>query len=362
MVKIAVIGCGYWGPNLIRNFRSAQNCEMVICCDKDEQRLKRMRSLYPEVAVTTDYHDLLDAGIDAVAIATPVWTHHYFAKTFLMADKHVFVEKPITRSSEECIDLIKVAQSRQKILMVGHTFEYTAAVNKIKEIIESGEIGEVIYISSTRVNLGLFQKDINVIWDLAPHDISIISYILEKEPVSVNARGLDHYQKGIEEVALTTLQYDNGTIAFLHNSWLNPNKIRTMVFVGSKKMLVYDDNSPNEKIKIYDKGIEKPNYYDNFGEFQYAYRYGDIYIPRIEEHEALGVEGKHFIDCILNNQTPRSDGYSGLRVVKIIEAADESLKRQGAAVSMIESTYDEKPERKQWTSKRLPAMSSSAKM
>jgi predicted dehydrogenase len=357
MIKVAVIGCGYWGPNLIRNFRSAQNCEMLICCDKDEQRLNRMRSLYPEVEVTTDYRDLLKADIDGVAIATPVWTHHFLAKTFLTAGKHVFIEKPITRSSEECVDLINAAQLNQKIIMVGHTFEYTAAVNKIKEIIKSGEIGEVIYISSTRVNLGLLQKDINVIWDLAPHDISIISYVLEKDPVRVNAQGLDHYAEGIEEVAMTTLYYEDGTIAFLHNSWIDPNKIRKMVFVGTKKMLLYDDISPNEKIKIYDKGIERPNYYDNFGEFQYSYRYGDIYIPRIKEFEALGEECRHFVDCILQNKTPRSDGYSGLRVVKIMEAANESLQKKGAAVPITLNGSSKKSKRKQWTTKSLQGMS-----
>lgn len=334
MIKVGVVGCGYWGPNLIRNFRNAKDCTVVMCADKDEERLARMKSLYPSVETTTDYRDLLRGDIAAVAIATPVWTHYDLAKEFLNAGKHVFVEKPITPSSEECMDLIQLAEKQDRKLMVGHTFEYTAAVNKIKEIVESGELGEIMYISSTRVNLGLFQPDINVIWDLAPHDISIISYVMGKDPISVNSQGSAHFKEGIEDVAMTTLNYDNGTIAFLHNSWLDPNKIRNMVFVGSKKMLVYNDISPNEKIKIYDKGVEKPSYYDSFAEFQFSYRYGDIYIPRIKETEALSSECNHFLNAIRDDSTPRSDGYSGLRVVRIIEAACKSLKEDGKAISL----------------------------
>ena len=216
--------------------------------------------------------------------------------------------------------------------MVGHTFEYTAAVNKIKEIVASGELGDILYINSTRVNLGLFQQDINVIWDLAPHDISIITYVLEQEPISVNAQGVSHFKEGIEDVAMSSLNFEGGTIAFVRNSWIDPNKVRSMIFVGSKKMLVYDDTSPNEKIKIYDKGVDKPPYYDNFGEFQFSYRYGDIYIPHVQEYEALNNECGHFIDCVQNGKTPRSDGYSGLRVIRVIEAANQSLKEQGRAI------------------------------
>ena len=216
--------------------------------------------------------------------------------------------------------------------MVGHTFEYTAAVNKIKEIIESGELGEILYISSVRLNLGLFQPDINVIWDLAPHDISIITYLLGKHPISVNGQGTGHYKKDIEDVATITLNFHNGTIAFIHTSWLDPNKVRKTTIVGSKKMLLYDDTEPQEKIKIYDKGVDAPPYYDTFAEFQFSYRYGDIHIPRIEDYEPLRKECSHFLECIENNQTPRTDGYSGLRVVSVLEAANESLKRKGQAV------------------------------
>ncbi|MFQ6105312.1 MAG: Gfo/Idh/MocA family protein [Candidatus Glassbacteria bacterium] len=332
MVRIGVIGCGYWGPNLIRNFKGLPDCEMVICCDKDEKKLKRMESLYGGIQTTTDYRDLLvNDVVDAVAIATPVWTHYPLTDNCLNAGKHVLVEKPFASSSRECISLINIAKKVGKVLMVGHTFEYTASVNKIKEIVQGGELGEILYISSTRVNLGLFQKDINVIWDLAPHDISIILYVLEKEPILVSAQGRDHFKKGIEDVALTTLNFDNGTIAFLHNSWLDPNKIRRMVFVGSKKMLLYDDVSPNEKIKIYDKGVEVPKYYDTFAEFQFAYRYGDIHIPLVDDYEPLKEECSHFIECIKDGKEPRSDGYSGLRVVEIMEAANESIRNNGYA-------------------------------
>jgi predicted dehydrogenase len=221
--------------------------------------------------------------------------------------------------------------------MVGHTFEYTAAVNKIREIINSGELGEIFYITTTRVNLGLFQPDINVIWDLAPHDISIILYILDLEPNWVNAQGKAHYRTEIEDVASLTLNFPNGVIAFIHNSWLDPNKIRRTTIVGSKKMLVYDDIDPQEKIKIYDKGVDAPPYYDTFGEFHFSYRYGDIYSPRIEDYEPLRNQCEHFLECIRKNKRPRSDGYSGLRVVSVLESATQSLKTNGKAVPVSNS-------------------------
>ncbi len=216
--------------------------------------------------------------------------------------------------------------------MVGHTFEYTAAVNKIKEIVKSGDLGEILYISSVRLNLGLFQPDINVIWDLAPHDISIITYILGEHPISVNGQGKGHYRKDIEDVATITLNFRDGAIAFVHTSWLDPNKVRRTTIVGSKKMLIYNDTEPQEKIKIFDKGVDAPPYYDTFGEFPFSYRYGDIYSPRIDDYEPLRRECAHFLECIEKNQTPRSDGYSGLRVVAVLEAASESLKNDGKAI------------------------------
>ncbi len=339
-VNIAVIGCGYWGPNLIKNFNQITSCNMSMCCDLIESRLERMRKLYPHIRTTKNYMEVLnDPGIDAVAIATPVLTHFDLGRQSLLHGKHVLMEKPLASSSSQCLELIRLSEEQQKVLMVGHTFVYTAAVNKTKEIIESGEIGEILYITSTRVNLGLLQPDINVILDLAPHDISIIIYILGMEPDLVNAQGKSHYQTGIEDVASITLNFPNGTIAFIHNSWLDPNKIRRITIVGSKKMLVYDDVNPQEKIKIYDKGVEVSSCYNTFGEFQFLYRHGDIYSPRLEDYEPLNKEARHFLECIRKNKRPISDGYSGLRVVSVLEAANRSLRDSGKSVPVSKSKY-----------------------
>jgi predicted dehydrogenase len=335
-MKMGVVGCGYWGPNLIRNFYQMPQCGRVVCCDLDEAKLRRMKSLYPSIETTNDVNELLaDREVKAVAVATPVHSHHGLGELVLKHDKHLFVEKPLANSSSGCLDLIELSKERNKVLMVGHTFEYTAAVNKIKEIVESGELGEILYVSSTRVNLGLFQQDINVVWDLAPHDISIINYALSKAPLGVNAQGTAHYKKGIEDVATLTLNYDNGVIAFIHVSWLDPNKIRRTTFVGSRKMLVYNDIEAQEKIKIFDKGVDAPPYYDTFGEFQFSYRYGDIHSPRIDDYEPLKFQLGHFVDCILHDKVPRSDGYSGLKVVSVLEAAQRSIKSQGKFIPVI---------------------------
>jgi predicted dehydrogenase len=294
-----------------------------------------MKNLYPSVKILSDYKELLKMpDLDAVAIATPVKTHHPIAKEFLEQGKHVLVEKPFTHSFESGLELVKLAEEKKRVLMVGHTFEYTAAVNKIKEIVENGELGRVLYISCIRVNLGLFQPDINVVWDLAPHDISIIVYILGEAPVSVNSQGKAHFKAGIEDVATTTLNFKNGVIAFISNSWLDPNKIRRTTIVGSRRMLVYDDTEPQEKIKIFDKGVEVPPYYDTFAEFQFSYRYGDIHSPRIADYEPLKKECDHFLGCIQRGACPLSDGLSGLRVVSILEAANKSLKLSGRSVQI----------------------------
>jgi predicted dehydrogenase len=334
-MKIAVIGCGYWGPNLVRNYIQSNKVQELICCDLDPKRLARMKNLYPTVTTIADYKGLLDIpDLDGVAIATPVKTHYAIAKDFLSRDKHVYVEKPFTHSYEAALELVNLAEERKRVLMVGHTFEYTAAVNKIREIVESGELGKILYISCTRVNLGLFQPDINVVWDLAPHDISIILYIMGETPISVNSQGKAHFKPGIEDVATTTLNYRNGVIAFIHNSWLDPNKIRKTTIVGSRKMLVYDDIENQEKIKIYDKGVEVPPYYDTFADFQFSYRYGDIHSPRIEDYEPLRKVCEHFLDCVRDGKIPHTDGYNGLRVVSILEAASRSLKQSGKAISI----------------------------
>jgi len=334
-MKLAVIGCGYWGPNLVRNFVQSNKVKELICCDLDAKRLERMKNLYPSVEVLSDYKELLQrSDLDAVAIATPVKTHHPLAKEFLLQGKHVFIEKPLTHSYDTALDLVKIAEENKKVLMVGHTFEYTAAVNKVKDIVESGELGKILYISCIRVNLGLFQPDINVVWDLAPHDISIILYILGEAPISVSSQGKAHFKHGIEDVATTTLNFKNGVIAFIHNSWLDPNKIRRTTIVGTRRMLVYDDIEPQEKIKIFDKGVEVPPYYDTYAEFQFSYRYGDIHSPRIDDFEPLKKECEHFLTCIQKGISPLSDGYSGLRVVSILEASSKSLGLSGKSVQI----------------------------
>jgi predicted dehydrogenase len=334
-MKIAVIGCGYWGPNLVRNYVQSNQVQELFCCDLDPKRLARMKSLYPTVTTIPDYKGLFDIpDLDGVAVATPVMTHYPIVKDFLSRDKHIYVEKPFTHSYETALELVNLAEEKKRVLMVGHTFEYTAAVNKIKEIVESGELGKILYISCTRVNLGLFQRDINVVWDLAPHDISIILYIMGEIPVSVNSQGKAHFKPGIEDVATTTLNFRNGLISFIHNSWLDPNKMRRTTIVGSRKMLLYDDIENQEKIKIYDKGVDVPPYYDTFADFQFSYRYGDIHSPRIEDYEPLRKVCDHFLACVKDGKTPHTDGYNGLRVVSILEAASKSLKLSGKAVCL----------------------------
>ena len=336
MLKVGVIGCGYWGPNLIRNFIQLNESDVVRVADLSQDRLEHMESLYPGIKITLDYKDILkDPDIDIVAVATPVHTHYAFASEALLQNKHVFVEKPIAASVKEVKELISLANKKKCKLMVGHTFEYTSAVRKMKNIIDSGELGDIFYINSQRLNLGLFQQDINVLWDLAPHDISIILYLLGQEPESVNAVGASHLNPAIEDVALLTMRFADNLIAFVQTSWLDPDKIRKMTIVGSKKMMVYDDVHPTEKIRIYDKGVKAPKHYDTFAEFHYSYKYGDIIIPKIEGGEPLRTELKHFIDCINNDKTPASDGESGLRVIKILEAAQQSLDKGNNHVSIL---------------------------
>jgi predicted dehydrogenase len=339
-LNVAVVGCGYWGPNLIRNFNQIPDCNMKMCCDLDTGKLERIKSIYPHIAITSRLEDILsDPAIEAVAIATPVHTHKAIGKLCLEHKKHVLIEKPLASSAEECIALIRLAERHGRVLMVGHTFQYAAAVNKAKAIVESGELGEIYYIDCVRANLGLFQPDINVIWDLAPHDISIIFYLLPEFPLAVNAQGKAHFKAHIEDVATITLNFPNGTIAFIHNSWLHPDKIRKITIVGSKKMLVYDDISQNEKIRIYDKGVDIPPYYDTFAEFHFSYRYGDISTPRLNDYEPLYCECEHFLECIESGKTPRSDGYNGLQVVSVLEAANKSLKNSGARQAIDNDSF-----------------------
>ena len=337
-IAVAVVGCGYWGPNLIRNFNALPECKVRYVCDKDKKRLAHMKQLYPSVEPTEDFGKIVgDKEIDAVVVATPVHLHYELAKMALQAGKHTFVEKPMTQTSAQANELVQIAAKKELTLMVGHTFIYSAPVRRIKEIVKSGDIGEIQYISSRRLNLGLFQKDINVAWDLAPHDISIILYLLGKPPISVNCQGKAHINKDIEDVTNMSLDFENGGFATIHSSWLDPNKIREMIIVGSKRMIVYDDNEPLEKIKIYDKRVEAPPHYDTFAEFQYSYHYGDMIAPYIKQTEPLKVETQHFLDCIKTGKKPESNGLEGLRVIQILEASSRSLKNGGAKVEIDQS-------------------------
>ena len=335
MLNVAVIGCGYWGPNLVRNFSSLSECEVVIICDANNDRLAHMKKLYPNIKATTEIEDIFeDKNIDAVVIATPVSSHYELAKKCLQAGKHTFIEKPMASSVDECRELLALSLDQSLALMVGHTFIYSPPVKKIKELVDSGDLGEIQYVSSRRLNLGLFQKDINVAWDLAPHDISIILYVLKDKPVSVNCQGKAHFSSGVEDVCNMSINFANGGFCTIQSSWLDPNKVREMTFVGEKRMLVYNDLEPNEKIKIYDKHVEIPPHYDTFAEFHYAYHYGDMYSPYLKQFEPLKEECQHFIDCINTHRKSDSSGLEGLKVVQILAAASESLRQNGAAVSI----------------------------
>jgi len=335
MLNIAVVGCGYWGPNLVRNFASISECKVKLVCDTSVDRLNYIKRLNPKVETTGEFNDVVkDSGLDAVAIATPTCLHFEMGMKCLQAGKHVLIEKPMASSVKECKDLIELAEKQKLVLMVGHTFIFSTPVRKIKEIIASGELGDIQYISSRRLNLGLFQKDINVAWDLAPHDISIILYILKEAPVSVNCQGKSHVTEGIEDVTNMTLNFTNGAFATVQSSWLDPNKVRETMFVGRRKMLVYDDLEPIDKIKIYDKRVEIPPHYDTFAEFQYSYHYGGMYAPFLKLVEPLKVECEHFLNCIRTGANSESGGLEGLKVVQVLEAATMSLKNGGARVDI----------------------------
>ena len=337
-IKVGVAGCGYWGPNLIRNFRSLPDCQLKMMCDLSTARLKHLKSLYPEVEGETDYaHMLNGVNLDAVVIATGVSSHFPMAKASLLAGKHTFIEKPMASSVEQCEELVDIAKKNGLVLMTGHTFLYSPVVRKIKEIIDKGDIGEIRYICARRLNLGLFQKDINVAWDLAPHDLSIILSIMGEQPVTVNCRGSAHITPSIEDVTTMCLTFSGQRSAIIHSSWLDPRKVREMTIVGSKRMIVYDDLAPLEKIRVFDTRVERPPHYDTFGEFQYAYHYGDMYAPYIKQEEPLKTECQHFLDCIQHDTQPLSCGTRGLELVTILEASTESLRHDGAAVPLAKT-------------------------
>jgi len=337
-IKVGVVGCGYWGPNLIRNFRALPDCQLQLMCDLSQARLNHLRQLYPEVEGITDFaHTLNGAGLDAVVIATSVKHHYPMAKASLVAGKHTFIEKPMASSAEQCEELIDIARRQGLVLMIGHTFLYSPAVRKIKELVDWGDLGEIRYICARRLNLGLFQKDINVAWDLAPHDISIVLHIMEQMPLSVNCRGSAHVTPGIEDVTSMCLNFPDNRSALIHSSWLDPRKTREMTIVGSKKMIVYDDVAQIEKVKLYDVRVERPPHYDTFGDFHYAYHYGDMHVPYIKQEEPLKSECQHFLDCINEGISPLTDGVRGLELVRILEASSESLRQSGAAVALRSS-------------------------
>jgi predicted dehydrogenase len=304
-------------------------------CDLSQQRLMHLKTLYPEVQRSMDYDHMLNGiDLDAVVIATSVRSHYPMAKASLLAGKHTFIEKPMASSSEQCEELIEIAQKKGLVLMIGHTFLYSPAVRKIREIVGSGDIGEIRYISARRLNLGLFQKDINVAWDLAPHDISIILSVIGEQPITVNCSGSANITQGIEDVTTMCLGFAKQQTAIIHSSWLDPRKVREMTIVGSKRMIVYDDLAPLEKIRIFDARVESPPHYDTFAEFQYAYHYGDMYVPYIKQEEPLKTECQHFLDCIKNGTPSLTDGKQGLELVRILEASTKSLEKGGAPVEL----------------------------
>ncbi|MCD4670347.1 MAG: Gfo/Idh/MocA family oxidoreductase [Actinomycetia bacterium] len=324
-VRLGIIGCGYWGPNLIRNFIELKESEVVVVADLDPSRLDTIRTRYHDTITTTDYHDLFTMNLDAVVIATPPSTHYLIARECLEQGLHTLIEKPMTLDSRHAEILIELAANRNLVLMVGHTFEFNPAVQAVKEIIDSGVLGKIYYVDTVRVNLGLFQNHLNVIWDLAPHDISILRYLLGTEPTQVSACGSAFILPNIHDLAYISLQFPDNVMAHIHVSWLDPNKVRQITIVGSKKMLVYDDVAPLEKIRIYDKSVTRLPYTNTFGDFELSYRYGDISIPHINFTEPLRIECQHFVVSIINGTPPKSDGHAGLQVVKVLELAERSL-------------------------------------
>lgn len=337
-IAVGVVGCGYWGPNLVRNFRSISGCRVKAICDVDVKRLKHVQGLYNEVETTNNYDQFLtDPDLDAIVIATPVKQHFSLAKASLLAGKHTFIEKPMASSAAECEELIELAQRQGLVLMVGHTYLYSAPVRKIVDMVDAGDLGDIRYINCRRLNLGLFQKDINVAWDLAPHDISIILHIFGELPVSVNCSGNAHVTRGIEDVTNMSLSFRKKRFATVQSSWLEPRKVREMTIVGTRRMIVYDDLENHEKIRIHDVRVERPPHYDNFAEFQYSYHYGDSYIPYVQQEEPLKLLAQHFVDCIATGARPMTSGAEGLDLVRILEAATASLRAKGASVGFDDS-------------------------
>ncbi|HEY6272593.1 MAG TPA: Gfo/Idh/MocA family oxidoreductase [Terriglobales bacterium] len=330
-IRVGVIGYGYWGPNIVRNLQSLEDARVATICDRDAKALQRAKQAFPNLETTSEACELLTSPeIDAVAVITPVWTHFELAKKALENGKHVFVEKPFTCASAQAERLIELAAQKNLTLMVDHTFLFTGAVRKIRQLVDEGTLGDLYYYDSTRVNLGLFQHDINVIWDLAPHDLSIMDYLIQDKPEALVATGESHLN-GHADVAYITVYFPGNVIAHINVNWLSPVKVRTTLIGGEKKMLVWNDLAPDEKVKIYDKGAEVKKR-EGVYELLVSYRTGDMWAPKIEQGEALRIELAHFLACVKNNARPINDGLAGLRVVQLLEAADHSLKEKGKTV------------------------------
>jgi predicted dehydrogenase len=333
MIRVGVIGYGYWGPNVVRNLHGLDSTCVAAVCDKSTSALARVRKAYPGVATCNDPAEILASpAIDAVAVVTPVWTHYELTKAALKNGKHVFVEKPFTSSTQQAEELIEIAGRNNLTVMVDHTFLFTGAVRKIRELTESGALGDLYYYDSLRVNLGLFQHDISVIWDLAPHDLSIMDHVLQCKPEAIVATGEKHLN-GVEDVAFMTLYFPHSIIAHINVSWLSPVKIRTTLIGGQKKMLVWNDLVADEKIRVYDKGVQIKNG-EGIHDLLVSYRSGDMWAPQVEQVEALRVELDYFADCVMNGKTPFNDGHAGLRIVRMLEAAERSIQRRGELVRL----------------------------
>jgi predicted dehydrogenase len=332
MLRIGVIGYGYWGPNIVRNFSTANGSEVKMVCDMNQQTLKKVKKAYPQITVTDNIDELIkNPEVDAVAIATPVFTHHDLAKKALEEGKSVFLEKPFTYTVAEAEDLVELAAKKNLKLMVDHTFLYTGAVRKIRQLIDDGILGNLYYFDSVRVNLGLFQHDVNVVWDLAPHDISIMDYIIGEKPQAVVATGAGHFGRGLEDIAYLTFYYDHNIIAHINANWLSPVKVRTTLIGGEKKMLVWNDLEPDEKIKIYDKGVKVKTKEGQYN-LLVDYRSGDMWAPKVEQTEALKLMAEKFVDYVKNGGTVVNDGIAGLNNVKMLEAASKSLNNKSMMV------------------------------
>jgi predicted dehydrogenase len=333
MIRTGVIGYGYWGPNIVRNLQGLSTTQATMVCDKNPAALGRLRKAYPNIGAVTDPMELLRSPeIDAVAVITPVWTHYELAKLALENGKHVFIEKPFTSNSAQAEELIELAARKNLTIMVDHTFLFTGAVRKIRELTESGALGDLYYYDSLRVNLGLFQHDVSVLWDLAPHDLSIMDHIIKGEPDSIVATGEKHLN-GVEDVAYMTIYYPKNVIAHINVNWLSPVKIRTTLIGGQKKMVVWNDLVADEKVRVYDKGVQITSG-EGIRDLLVSYRTGDMWAPQLEQLEALHVELEYFADCILNNKTPLNDGHAGLRVVRMLEAAEKSIQKRGELVRL----------------------------